>query len=782
MTNYYTKTNMQTIGQALLDWGNITNRPNTIQGYGISLSSGSIFIGDASNNAIPQIVSGDASLNNSGILTIAPNSVNSSKILDGTITDNDISSSAGIIPSKIFGTAWTSQNDGSGSGLDADLFDGQNSSSFGLIPASQTWTGINTFSNPNNSFSGNGINITGLNASNILSGALSDDRLSVNVTKQGNIFNIANKLVQLDASTRLPAVDGSLLTNISITLQPNSIYNSHINTSADILPSKLKAGEVWDNANASPIITISNNVYNDNERIGIRGKCIGSSGTSSAQHAIGIEGISEITTGYGEAMAGRFLATGGLGYKVGVAGYTEGSSASPYYHAGIYGLGKNVSSGDAYGGYFEVFNSGSGNHFGIYAKVVSGSNHWAGLFDGKVKINGALEVTGGITGCISSINSQIGPAIIINSTNSSINLSSASNTISLTTNFSGSGSANTSSRSDHNHSITNDYIQNQSSLNQTANFKISGNGVANHFEAGSFSSSLAAIQGQSSTLSGLYGESTNSNGIYGKTSSTNTNYAGIYGTNVSSSAGCSGIYGQSSNGPGVYGLNATTAYAAVTGNNTTIGTGVYGYSIGTGVFGQSNGSNGTGIYGLCNLGTNACGVYGSSSTGYAGYFLGKVTITGILTKGGGAFLIDHPLDPENKYLYHSFVESPDMKNIYDGIAELDENGNALVILPDYFESLNKDYRYQLTCIGKFSHIYIAEEINGNKFKIAGGEPSMKVSWQVTGTRKDPFANSNRIIPEVEKEPENKGKYLHPKEYGKSEESRIDKGIKNVLHQ
>src|SRR5262245_8440898 len=46
--------------------------------------------------------------------------------------------------------------------------------------------------------------------------------------------------------------------------------------------------------------------------------------------------------------------------------------------------------------------------------------------------------------------------------------------------------------------------------------------------------------------------------------------------------------------------------------------------------------------------------------GLAGYFAGSVQITGNLAKGGGSFKIDHPLDPENKYLYHSFIESPDM--------------------------------------------------------------------------------------------------------------------------
>jgi len=81
------------------------------------------------------------------------------------------------------------------------------------------------------------------------------------------------------------------------------------------------------------------------------------------------------------------------------------------------------------------------------------------------------------------------------------------------------------------------------------------------------------------------------------------------------------------------------------------------------------------------LGSNAYGVRGYNSGGTAVYFTGNVNITGTLTKGGGSFRIDHPLDPANKYLQHSFVESPDMKNVYDGVVVLDANGRATVDLP-----------------------------------------------------------------------------------------------------
>ena len=146
---------------------------------------------------------------------------------------------------------------------------------------------------------------------------------------------------------------------------------------------------------------------------------------------------------------------------------------------------------------------------------------------------------------------------------------------------------------------------------------------------------------------------------------------------------------------------------------------------------------------------------------------GDITIAGNLAKGSGSFKIDHPLDPTNKYLSHSFVESPDMMNIYNGNVVLDSNGQAEVELPEWFEALNTEFRYQLTCIGGFANVYVAEEISENRFKIAGGTPGLKVSWMVTGIRNDPYAQSRRIKVEEEKPASERGKYMHPGAYGVS---------------
>ena len=172
-------------------------------------------------------------------------------------------------------------------------------------------------------------------------------------------------------------------------------------------------------------------------------------------------------------------------------------------------------------------------------------------------------------------------------------------------------------------------------------------------------------------------------------------------------------------------------------------------------------------------GTNGVGLT-ASGVNFAAQFAGNVSVSGTLTKGGGAFKIDHPLDPEHKYLMHSFVESPDMMNVYNGNAILDAQGGAVIVMPDWFEALNRDFRYHLTAIGAPGpNLYIADEMAGNQFRIAGGAPGGKVSWQVTGIRHDPWADANRIPTDVAKSPVEAGMYLHPKAYRMPAEKGID---------
>jgi hypothetical protein len=140
----------------------------------------------------------------------------------------------------------------------------------------------------------------------------------------------------------------------------------------------------------------------------------------------------------------------------------------------------------------------------------------------------------------------------------------------------------------------------------------------------------------------------------------------------------------------------------------------------------------------------------SKTSGYAGWFKGNVQVEGTLFKNAGSFKIDHPLDPERKWLLHSFVESPDMMNVYNGNVTTDGSGLAVVKLPGYFGALNRDFRYQLTVIGKMAQAVVDREISKNQFRIRTNEGHVKVSWQVTGIRQDAYAKEHPIKVEVAK--------------------------------
>lgn len=165
---------------------------------------------------------------------------------------------------------------------------------------------------------------------------------------------------------------------------------------------------------------------------------------------------------------------------------------------------------------------------------------------------------------------------------------------------------------------------------------------------------------------------------------------------------------------------------------------------------------------------------GGSGSPYAGSFNGNVNVSGILTSTVKDFRIDHPLDPANKYLYHSSVESSEMMNMYTGNATLDASGEATVQLPAWFQTENADFRYQLTAIGAPAPgLYVAQEIQNSSFGIAGGQAGMKVSWQVTAVRQDAYAKAHPLAVEVDKPANERGYFIHPELYGAPAEKSID---------
>ncbi|NVO02165.1 MAG: collagen-like protein [Bacteroidetes bacterium] len=201
---------------------------------------------------------------------------------------------------------------------------------------------------------------------------------------------------------------------------------------------------------------------------------------------------------------------------------------------------------------------------------------------------------------------------------------------------------------------------------------------------------------------------------------------------------------------------------------------------GYGIFGQYNGGgdfNSSGVLGITNTnntiisGNIGSGVMGiaTNPTSWGLFSVGKFAATG--TK---SFMIDHPLDPENKFLFHFSIESNEVLNMYRGTVVLDSKGEAIVELPNYFESININYSYNLTPIGAPVNLYIKEEIKGGKFSIAGGNNGMKICWVVYAERNDEFVKQNPDVRQVEvnKSQSQKGKYLMPSLYKQSN----DKGI------
>jgi hypothetical protein len=317
---------------------------------------------------------------------------------------------------------------------------------------------------------------------------------------------------------------------------------------------------------------------------------------------------------------------------------------------------------------------------------------------------------------------------------------------------------------------------------------------------------------------GTYGQSdsTVGRGVYGSaTAATGVNY-GVYGDSASATAGSAGVFGRATGtgpvsgiegrantaaGNAIYAQNESSAggigvaargVTAIYGETTSFsGTSVYGYApqVGgntVGVRAQTASQTGRGLWAVASNGNGvnyALYAENNGTDGYAGYFtglpgFGRVHITGVLSKGSGSFKIDHPLDPENKYLYHSFVESPDMMNIYNGNVVTDAEGYATVELPDWFEALNRDFRYQLTVLddadsAAFVQAKVVRKVADNRFTIRTGAPRVEVSWQVTGIRHDALAEKHRIPVEEDKPEAERGKYLYPVEHGQPAEKGVD---------
>lgn len=329
---------------------------------------------------------------------------------------------------------------------------------------------------------------------------------------------------------------------------------------------------------------------------------------------------------------------------------------------------------------------------------------------------------------------------------------------------------------------------------------------------------LGTASGATAFASRLYNSNVNGTALLASGNNLGATYlvngsAASFRGNTFGTINFSNISSVAVSGSAVWGANRKTIIlsflggAGVTGIDSANGSGVIGASYfggNEGVYGLGSSTNGTGVFGTATAGASPYGVWGQVSTGATSIAVAGLNSStganavGVLgqevaapngptrfgvyangdlgASGTKPFMIDHPLDPANKFLKHFSMESNEVLNYYRGNVILDANGEATVQLPDYFQSINNtNYGYNLTPIGQPASLYIKSEVSSTgQFVIAGGQPGLKVSWTLTAERNDPYLQQNpdKRLVEINKTGDAVGKYLQPTLYGQPQEMGI----------
>jgi hypothetical protein len=444
-----------------------------------------------------------------------------------------------------------------------------------------------------------------------------------------------------------------------------------------------------------------------------------------------------------------------------------------------------------------------GNSGGTVTSVATG----AGLTGGPITGSGTLSVApGGITGAMIA-DGSVGAADVA-SAQVQLRVSQGCGSTAFMRAVNSDGTVSCGAQSGHDH--FGQAWQGSAASDGLFVFNFQGSGIF----GGSSSTSGTGVRGQvdatTGTTHGVIGAvvSTSGTGVGGSASATTGPTFGVVGTSQSTSgtgvrgavfasAGQTvGVLGTSNSVSGVgvrgeatfvvggtdptygvLGLNHRDLGAGVRGEGPTAGVEGVATSVLTTTIGVSGTSiNGRGVQGTATgTSTTNYGIYGSSS------FSGRVHITSnLFVVGTKNFRIDHPLDPANRYLVHAAIESSEVLNLYSGTAVLDAAGTASVQLPEWFEALNRDFRYQVTCIGGYAPVYIASEIENGRFAIAGGRAGLKVSWQVVATRSDAHILAHPMAVEEDKPQEERGTYLDPEAHGQPAERGRDYRVTRTL--
>jgi hypothetical protein len=127
---------------------------------------------------------------------------------------------------------------------------------------------------------------------------------------------------------------------------------------------------------------------------------------------------------------------------------------------------------------------------------------------------------------------------------------------------------------------------------------------------------------------------------------------------------------------------------------------------------------------------------------------GSLAVVGNVSKGGGTFLIDHPLDPDNKNLIHSFIEGPNCDLLYRGRVKLSK-GRAQVdvdvaakMTRGTFAALTQNVDFFITNATGNAKVRVEDiaAVKTGRFSIVADDPNSNdtVMWLVIAERADPY--------------------------------------------
>ncbi len=471
---------------------------------------------------------------------------------------------------------------------------------------------------------------------------------------------------------------------------------------------------------------------------------IGVRAVGSSQGIVGISSGGFGVVGVGQFRGGSFHASDVNGYGV----YATGTSTAIYAH-GLSGIGINAY-GTTFGGRFSStadagtgvsgYAGGSGLTHGVFGHSISSDGY--GVYGQNTGSGGS---TGGVYGMSNSTSGHGVTGVANAGSGPAMGVYGESNSTDGRGVF---GIAN----------------------------PVNGLGSGGLFVTLS-STGGSAVEGRALALTGptiaVYGfnMSSSGHGVYGSAGSTGVNY-GVTGRSLSAQGyagyftgiGPDALYVENtSTGRGI--LVNTISDTAIWANTTNGFAGLdarNGNTSGLGVFGYASGSSGVN-YGVAGQTASAIG-YGIFAFGNSG------------ATGTKSFRIDHPFDPENKYLLHYASESPMPQNFYVGNVITDAKGYAWVDLPDYFSEINTNFKYQLTVVDgpnsgedDFVQVKVRQEIKEGRFQIRTSTANTKVSWRVDADRNDVYVRNFKPKDVVEKQGRERGTYQHPELYGMPKE-------------